>query len=106
MVTRREAHQQLFTAMEQTLLGERGVASAELRRAVLTGAATNDPALDGYLHKVRTEAWKVLAEELKALQGRYSDDELFDLTLCAGFGATRQRHEAAMNAIDAAWSQS
>jgi hypothetical protein len=54
---------------------------------------------------VQAHAYKVTAEELKALQAKHSDDELFDLTLCAAYGATKQRHEAALKALDAAWDE-
>ena len=100
---KRATHDALFKRMEDTLLGEQGVAPLELRRAAMAGQGEGP--LGEYVRKVQAHAFKVTAEELKALQGRHSDDELFDLTLCAGYGAARERHQAALNAIDAAWAE-
>lgn len=105
MAGKRQTHEAYFATMEATLLGPRGVASVELRQAAMNGAPSADPALDAYLEKVRAAAYTVLPDELKALQAKYSDDQLFDVTLCAGYGAAKQRHEAAMKALDAAWSE-
>jgi hypothetical protein len=89
--------------MEATLLGEKGVATVDQRKAAMAGQG--EGALGEYLRKVQAHAYKVTAEELKALQAKHSDDELFDLTLCAAYGATKQRHEAALKALDAAWDE-
>lgn len=105
MTTRRAEHQQLFAAMESTLLGPRGVAPLELRQAAMNGSCPADPALDAYVKKVRAAAYSVLPDELKALQARYTDDQLFDVTLCAGYGAAKERHDAGLAVLDAAWSE-
>lgn len=103
MSSRRTEHERLFKRMEATLLGEKGLAPLELRKAAMAGQG--DGALGDYVRKVQAHAYKVTADELKALQAKHSDDELFDLTLCAGYGATKQRHDAAVKALDAAWEE-
>ncbi|MFT3707589.1 MAG: hypothetical protein QM817_07950 [Archangium sp.] len=103
-MSKRTRHDELFAAMEASLLGARGVAPVELRKAAIAGKV-DDAALQTYVSKVQAAAYTVTADELKALQSKYSDDQLFDVTLCAGYGAAKQRHEAAMKHLDAAWEE-
>lgn len=101
MSSRRQLHTSLLEALRETLLGPRGVASVEARQSAMAGQGEGE--LAAFLQKVQTRAWTVTAEEVEALRAKHSDDTLFDLVLCAGYGAARRRHEVALAALDAAW---
>jgi len=105
-MSKRAKHDGLFQRIERTLLGVLGVASGEVRTAVLAGGrpATLSNDLRVLLDKVERAAWTVTPEELALLRKAMSDDELFDLILCAGYGAVKRRHVKALAAIDEAWS--
>lgn len=60
-------------------------------------------ALGAYAKQVQSAAYQVTAEQMKELQKSHSDDVLFEVTVCAAYGAARQRHDAGMAALDAAW---
>jgi hypothetical protein len=100
-VSRRAALTDLLETHRKTLLEGPGHASPELRAAAAEGKG--DGALGDYVRQIHEAAYKVTAEQLKELQKAHSDDVLFEITVCAAHGAAKQRHDAGLAALDAAW---
>lgn len=101
MTTRRQTRTALLEVLERTLLEGPGEASPPVRAAASAGAG--EGALGTYAQQVQAAAYKVTPEQLAQLQKDYSDDVLFEVTVCAAFGAAKQRHDAALSLLDAAW---
>lgn len=79
----------------ERVLHARGVASGDARRAAFDArgsVATAGPLVD----KVARNAWKVTDEDVAAARrAGHSDDELFEIVVCAAVGqATRQLDHA------------
>ncbi len=86
---------------------------ADVERRVLEGPGTLDPAirqaaargdvpddLAAYVDKVRRHAYKVTDEDVERLRVvGYSEDQIFELTIAAAYGAARSRLDAAMEAL-------
>jgi len=88
--------------MNAGVLAGPGRTSSGLRRAVAgeAGAGPVPDALASYIEKVRKHAYKVTDEDVAALRAAgYGDDELFELTIAAAWGAARERLEAGMRAL-------
>ena len=84
--------------VKRVLEGE-GKASREARRAAFENRSPL-PLID----KVAKSAWKVTDEDVAAAKATTSEDEIFELVVCAAIGeATRQLDNAlaALDALDA-----
>lgn len=101
MTNRRATHSALLQVLEETLLRGPGEASPELRAAAAAGEG--EGALGAYARQIHAAAHRITPEELVALQGSHSDDVLFEVTLCAAFGAAKKLHETGLAVLDAAW---
>ena len=101
VTTRRATHSAVLEVLRETLLNGPGHATPALRAAAAAGEG--EGALGAYAQQVHTAAYKVTPAQLKALQQTHSDDVLFEVTVCAAFGAAKKRHDAGLAAIDAAW---
>jgi alkylhydroperoxidase family enzyme len=54
----------------------------------------------GYVNKVIFHAYKITDEDvLKLKEAGYSEDHIFEITLCAGIGASFARFERGMQAV-------
>jgi hypothetical protein len=58
--------------------------------------------LKALVEKIHQHPYKVTDEEIAALQGKYGDDELFELIVSAAIGASRQRLMAGLKALEEA----
>lgn len=103
VTTRRQLRTQLLEVLQQTLLEGPGQASPSVRAAAALGEG--EGALGAYVHQVQAAAYKVTPEQLTELQKSHSDDVLFEVTVCAAFGAARKRHDAALALLDAEWGK-
>ena len=101
VTTRRQTRTALLEVLQRTLLEGPGDASPAMRAAAAAGAG--EGALGTYAQQVQAAAYKVTPEQLAQLQKDHSDDVLFEVTVCAAFGAAKQRHDAALSLLDAAW---
>jgi alkylhydroperoxidase family enzyme len=93
------------------VLNSRGHSDPELRRAVEHKAATHagrlpeggprlPQELSNYVDKVARNAFKVTDGDIKDLRDAgYSEDAIFELTLCAALGAGIARLDRAMTAM-------
>ena len=75
-----------------------GTTSADLRQAVARGEAPDD--LGALVEKIRAHAWRVTDEEVAALAGRYSEDQLFEIIVAAALGAADERLRAGLRALE------
>lgn len=101
MSTRRDQHTALLEVLEQTLLRGPGEASPAVRTAASAGEG--EGALGAFAQQVQAAASRVTPEQVAALQQSHSDDVLFEVTICAAFGAARKIHDAGLAVLDAAW---
>ena len=83
--------------MRDRVLHGPGAASPEARQAAFAGDVADD--LATYVDKVRRHAYKVTDEDMASLRQRYSDDQLFEITVAAAMGAALSRREAALRAM-------
>ena len=100
-VSRRAAHTAVLEVLEETLLRGPGKASPAQRAAAAAGEG--EGALGAYAQQVEAAAYQVTPEQVRALQKSHSDDVLFEVTICAAFGAAKRRHDAGLAALDAGW---
>lgn len=77
-----------------------GTTSAELRQAVARGEPPEE--LRALVDKIRRHAYRVTDEDLAALGGRYTEDQLFELVVAATFGAAAERLRAGLRALEEA----
>lgn len=101
MSERRAQLTRSFEALGQVLLEGPGEASPEVRQAAALGKG--EGALGDYVRQVHAAADRVTAGQVEALRGQHSDDVLFEVTVAAAYGAAKERHDAALRALDAAW---
>jgi hypothetical protein len=71
----------------------------QVREALVAGGDI-PPDLQALVAKVKTEAYRVTDEDLAALRSRYSEDELFEVVVCAALGAGLTRVDAALRALE------
>lgn len=101
MSSRRAQLTQSFEALGQVVLEGPGEASPAVRQAAAVGKG--EGALGDYVRQVQAAADRVTPGQVEALRRTHSDDVLFEVTVAAAYGAAKQRHEAGLRALDAAW---
>lgn len=78
-----------------------GVAAPSERHVAFEGKGA--PAeLQALIDKVEAHAYKVTDDDLRRLQQKYSDDELFEIIVSAALGASERRLLAGLEALDEA----
>ncbi len=94
-----------------SLLHKSAHSSTALRRATLryakqlmgqdTSARITPDVLAPYLQKVTRHAYRVSDEDVNYLvsEAHYSEDEVFELTLCAAVGASLAQYEQGLRAL-------
>ena|SRR5688572_616315 len=79
-----------------------GRASAEVRLAAFANAGVDERARP-LIDKVARSAWKVTDEDVAAAtRVGLSEDEIFELVVCAAFGQSSRQLTGALTALDAA----
>jgi len=92
---KRAAHR----ALEDRILNGEGRASPE-QRARAFGNAGLAPPLDGLLGKVATRPAQVTDADFAAARAAgFSEDELFELVICAAVGQTARLYDAGLAAL-------
>ena len=95
------AHQ-LRQALVERLLSGPGTATPDARRAAFDHQA-HDGRADALLDRVAREAWTVRDADVAApLQSGLSEDEVFELVVCAAVGQATRQLETSMAALDRA----
>jgi hypothetical protein len=79
-----------------------GVASSVDRRAAFDNTGL-DPRLRTLIEKVALHASRVADDDIAAAcAAGYSEDQLFEVVVCAAIGAASRQYESALAALDAA----
>lgn len=85
--------------LERRVLDRPGTLDPALRRSVAMGGPPPD-ALAAYVDKVRRNAYTVTdADVAGVLAAGYTEDQLFELTVAAAYGASRLRLDAGRSAM-------
>jgi hypothetical protein len=84
------------------VLGGDGRASKEQRKAAFDNAGVAEAAR-ALVEKVTKTAWKVTDEDVAAVKAAgISEDEIFELCVCAALGQSQRQLDAALAALDEA----
>jgi hypothetical protein len=89
-------------ALGARVLGGDGKASNAQRRAAFDNAGLAEP-LSTLIDKVAKHAYKVTDEDIAAARvSGFSEDEIFELVVCAAIGQATRQYDTALAALDAA----
>jgi len=103
--------EELIDRLVQSVLEGDGVSDSDLRRSVeekaalLSGRSVDNnsglpPLLETYVDKVAKHAYKVTDNDIESLKDAgYSEDAIFEITLCAALGAGLGRLERSLSAL-------
>ncbi len=95
---KRQAHKAVGT---RVLEGD-GKASHAQRRAAFDNAGLAEP-VKTLVNKVAQSAYKITDEDFAAVRASdLSEDEIFELVICAAIGQATRQYERALAALDAA----
>ena len=91
--------QALIRAIEQRILRGHGTASQQLRAKAFENGDLPEP-LAALLHNVATHSFQVLdADIAAALTAGFTEDQLFELVICAAVGQSSRLHAAGVAAL-------
>jgi hypothetical protein len=77
-----------------------GELSPPTRAAGIDGDPLPDPLAQGYVETIRRHAYKLTDRRLEELaRAGWSDDQVFELTVAAAFGAAKRRLDAGLAAL-------
>ena len=94
----RAAHQRLVAR----ILEGQGHASLAQRRDAFENAALPEP-LHTLIDKVALSSYRVTDSDIAAVKAAgFSEDQIFELVICAAVGQSTRQFSAAMSALDAA----
>jgi len=89
------------TLIARILEGE-GTASHAQRRAAFDNAGLSEP-LGALIAKVAKHAYQVTDDDVAAVRASgLSEDQVFEIVVCAAIGQATRQHDTAMAALDAA----
>jgi hypothetical protein len=89
------------TALITRILDGAGRASPAQRRAAFENTGLAEP-LRTLIHKVAHDAHKIVDADIAAVrQSGLSEDEIFELVVCAAIGQASRQYDAAMAALEA-----
>ena len=88
-------------AAVKRILEGKGTASPEQRRAAFANDGVAEPAR-ALIDKVVKHAYKVTDEDVTAAKQQLSEDQIFELVVCAAVGQATRQLEAALAALDEA----
>jgi hypothetical protein len=92
------AHNRLITRI---LEGD-GMATPAQRRAAFDNDRLDEP-LRSLVNKVARYAYRVTDEDITAVKtAGFSEDQIFELIVCAALGQSTRQYESALAALDAA----
>lgn len=77
-----------------------GKASREARRAAFANSGVTPEPMRALIDKVAKHAYKVTDEDVAAAKAAgASEDEIFELVVCAALGQAKRQYDAAMQAL-------
>jgi hypothetical protein len=93
---------QARTALTRRILEGDGKASPTERRAAFNNSGLADP-LNALVDKVARHAYKVTDQDIAAARASgLSEDQVFEIVVCAAIGQATRQYDAALAALDAA----
>ena len=96
-----DPHATLRNNVIKRVLDGAGIAAPSQRHIAFEGKGL-PPGLQALIDKVEAHAYKVTDDDLKRLQQKYSDDDLFEIIVSAALGASERRLLAGLEALDEA----
>jgi hypothetical protein len=96
-----EAATRLRKELAERVLHGPGKAGGDARRAAFDNEGVPGSA-SALVDKIARTAWKVTDDDVAAVKRAHSDDEIFELAVCAAFGQATRQLEAALAALDEA----
>jgi len=97
-----EAAKRYRETVVRRAVGGPGTASTDARRAAFDNAGVDQRARD-FVDKVARRAWTVTDGDVAATKAAgVSEDEIFELAVCAALGQATRQLDAALAALDAA----
>ena len=78
-----------------------GKASPTQRRAAFNNTGLSEP-LSTLIDKVARHAYTVTDEDIAALRAGLTEDQIFEIVVCAAIGQATRQYDAALAALDAA----
>jgi hypothetical protein len=98
-----DRHAEALTRFEARLRTAPGELPPQTRAAAIDADLLPDPLAQDYVETIRRHAYKLTDRRLQELaQAGWSDDQLFELTVAAAFGAAKRRLDAGLRALDEA----
>ena len=86
--------------LRRRLLEQQGTLDPAIRRAAAEGGQVPD-SLAAYVDKVRRHAYTVTDGDVEGLlTAGWTEDQIFEVTVAAAFGAAKHRLDAALTAMD------
>lgn len=90
-------------ALEARMLDGPGVVERARRRATAEGRPVGDRLADDYLDRIRTDAYAITERTIADLRAAgWTEDQIFELSICAAYGAAKRRLDAGLRAVEAA----
>ena len=98
-----DRHAEALARLEARLRTGAGELLLQTRAAAIDADPLPDPLAQAYVETIRRHAYKLTDRRLEELaQADWSDDQVFELTVAAAFGAAKRRLDAGLAALDAA----
>jgi hypothetical protein len=94
-------HEGARQRLESTVLSGPGKTSPSLRQAVAGGEAEMPGELQPLVEKIRRHAYKITDEDIDSLKVQYREEELFEIIVSASLGASLERLESGLKALEA-----
>jgi hypothetical protein len=99
----RDRHAKALTKLQARLRSGPGALAPATRAAAIDGDPLLDPLAQAYVETVRRHAYKLTDRRLQELaEAGWSDDQVFELTVAAAFGAAKRRLDAGLRALGGA----
>ena len=96
-----DPHASLRERVLESVLRGSGESLPAVRQAAADG--TGVPAdLQPVVEKIHRHAYKVTDDDIARVQGKYGDDQMFEIVVSAALGASRQRLLAGLEALEKA----
>lgn len=93
---------ELHSALLGRILGDAATAPLELRRAAFDNAGLDEP-IRTLLDKVAYRSYRVTDEDVAAVGAAgLSEDQIFEITVCAAVGQATRQYTGALEALAAA----
>jgi alkylhydroperoxidase family enzyme len=86
--------------MERRILSAPGALDPQVRDAAMRGTPLEDPLAEAYVEKVRLHAYKITDQEMDDLRAAgWSEEQIFELTVSAAYGAGKRRLDAGLRGL-------